>query len=59
MLSCHVAAPKPLADSNARIDQQVEEFVKSKASSYGEGFNNVLRRLLGLDPPVAAGSVRG
>ena len=41
--------PKPPADRNARIDHQVDEFVKSKASSYAESFNDILRRLLELD----------
>jgi len=38
------------ADRNARIDAQVDEYVKSKARSTNDSFNDVLRRLLGLDP---------
>ncbi len=43
--------PKLAADRNARIDAQVEAFVKSKSESTDESFNDVLRRLLGLDLP--------
>lgn len=42
--------PRLPADRNARIDAEVEEFVKSKAVSTNDSFNEVLRRLLGLDP---------
>ena len=44
------AIPRLPADRNARIDSQVEEHIKRQARSTAESFNEVLRRLLGLDP---------
>ncbi len=41
--------PRLPADRLARIDSEVEALVKSKAESTSDSFNDVLRRLLGLD----------
>jgi hypothetical protein len=51
--------PKLPADRNARIDEEVEKFVKSKASSTDDTFNTVLRRLLGLDPSTRSNGTPG